>query len=216
MSEELIAPTLWISDRDSLMEFHRDPIVKSVNSLLNDLVRFFKDFESAVNLCNFCRNQPDFRKMGSPYYSWRFIGARDGGMSLYHIYKIIEAVRSTYGQNPHLRNLVSKEMIRSSLRKFNEKFPFCVKLRHAIAHSAELSLSPNKQEENSLVFSENISGPVKIFISSGFSDDKFSFTYEGIEVFYFVNLAEVVELRNILREFFSSFDAASYGAVDFP
>lgn len=117
---------------------------------LSDLQRYITDFAAAISLMDIPVPEP---KPNSDDHTtiiqWHFIAARDGAMSVYHFGKTLHALHSSYGSLlPTLWKAVDTNQFKIAWRLFDSQFPHIDLIRHAVAHSGELTRTPKDYEQN--------------------------------------------------------------------
>ncbi|WP_340667954.1 hypothetical protein [Bradyrhizobium ottawaense] len=77
------------------------------------------------------------RQRGLTYQLWQVVSARDCMMSIYHFGRTIEGIDLSLGQCRSLRGIIDATAKRDARKRFEKSFPSYIKIRHALAHSAE-------------------------------------------------------------------------------
>jgi hypothetical protein len=179
------------------------------------------DFHNALALFEYCskhqvtlQRDPNMEPV-QIWRSWLLVAARDGAMSIYHFGKCIDAIQSLFRLCPSFNDKVDHTKIRIAKKLFRSRFPFFVRLRHAIAHSAERAQSPLAFERHAtkgamkLADGSEFGGRgVVMHIGSGLTGRIFFATQEGVLVSYSVD-------ENTLRTLFRA-TSLIYSAVSNP
>lgn len=148
------------------------------------------------------------------YSSWMMVAARDGAMSIYHFIKAMEGVKHCIHKAPTIEACFDRSVSRLATKLFNSHFPNWNEIRHAVAHAAELSETPEKLKSNS--FSKELSldgvhinkggdGTGCVFISNGLINNSFSTTINGKLLQYEVSSQMHLALTEVRDQFFSAF-----------
>ncbi len=127
----------------------------------------------------------------SPIVSWKHIAARDGAINLYHFSTTLESISKSIGLAKSLHHTADHDKIKAARKLFRDTFPTVEKMRHSVAHAADLHKSKENTKENT-VFGEKGG----LFISGNLVKGVFSFTHEGKVVSY--ELSQ--RTANIVRE----------------
>jgi hypothetical protein len=153
--------------------------------VLNQQLTHFVPEENQLNL---------FRQM---QMRWRFIAARDGAMTIFHFGKTMEAIRSNGLRPCHtIRSMIQYQPLRTANKLFNNSFPHFEKLRHSIAHAAELSGKLKSINQHS------VKG---FFMQNVLSGNIFSQTYEGKTFSYKLSQTSLQHLITVRDQVFSVF-----------
>ena len=88
------------------------------------------------------------RRPDDPSKGWMTIAGRDGAMSIYHFGTAMKGVRDGLARCPTLRTKVVHNELRAAIRKFEGRMPVYVDMRDAVAHAADLLLSPEHMREH--------------------------------------------------------------------
>ena len=110
-----------------------------------NLRRFLTDFQTSVALFELLERgggPPSTGVLGGEFFQYRIIAARDGALNIYHAKCSLEAIKKQLPQCPSLNPFVDPKDIRRALKIFNQFFPNCDNVRHAIAHAGEIFSSP--------------------------------------------------------------------------
>lgn len=112
----------------------------SIRMNLGQLRRRAATFSAGRMLFHSCAERQvfDFGNR-TTYHEWQLCAARDCVMSIYHFGRIIDGIDESLGNCPQLRDMIDLKRKREAKKIFIREFPSSIKLRHAIAHSAERS-----------------------------------------------------------------------------
>jgi hypothetical protein len=110
------------------------------------------DFEAALALFDFCqaqlasvRENPNLK----PIFRWPFIAARDGAMSIYHAYTILDGIRQSLATTTELAELVDRKALKAAGNIFHSHFQSFEDVRDAVAHIGEKMGTPAKFDRHS-------------------------------------------------------------------
>ena len=94
------------------------------------------DFQAALSLFDFCRTQ---MRAGPKdlTFMWPFVAARDGAMSVYHAYTVLDGIRETVAKTKELAQLVDREALKATGNIFHTHFRSFEDIRDAIAHAGD-------------------------------------------------------------------------------
>lgn len=184
--------------------------VRHIEGQLFGITRFVRDFEAAVSLFNFSSMFPH-----EITGNWQFVAARDGAMSIYHFAKTIEGVRAAFGDCPTYRSAVDHRKLRAATKDIEVSFPGFEKLRHALAHNAELRRSHEHAAQNATKgpfdnFGIKIEGEGSVTIGNGLNGNKFFTSIDGIMASYEISRDSLASLQRIHATFESGFIPAGY------
>lgn len=186
------------------------PEIRHVEGLLFGINRFVQDFGAAASLFEFCRAHSS--QLPAP---WMLVAARDGAMSIYHFGKSLEAIRAGFGRCPTYRKAVEHTKLKQGSKDFEAAFPGFIKLRHAIAHNAELGETKEKAAANAAKgpfdqFGVNIGEGASIGIGNGLSNDTFFCSIDGTMVSYKINASSLKALINVKDTLDQAFAPAGF------
>lgn len=177
-------------------------------SSVNNLIGYVEDFGSALSLYEFCKTLSSINTVNADYRKWRLIAGRDGVMSMYHFWMILSG--TNFRDCPTLSNFVDFCKLRDARKKFKQAFPDIEKVRHAVAHRAEIRQTLKKTTKNS--FSGSISMPgininnVKNFsISDTFIENKLHWTINGEIIKYEFSINTLNKLTEITCDYYVGF-----------
>jgi hypothetical protein len=190
------------------------------SSGLHDLSRWVGSFEAAVALFESAaallgpvrerEKAVGVGKEEGTVLEWQHIAARDGAMSIYHFGKMFEASRASIGKMPTVLAKHDKMLSRQARKLFEQHFPNFLDIRHAVAHSAELTKDQAAFDKNA--FTGSYSGPglkieagAKNNIVMGLTGTTFATTHEGRILTYDITRATLDTLGRVLLTYFSAF-----------
>lgn len=186
-----------------------------VNSFMQALSLFrFSRGQKLVPLANQAMSR-EARSEAAIFSGWASVAARDGAMSVYHFMRAMEGVKACVHRAPSLKAAFNPGISREATKLFGSSFPSCEEMRHAIAHEAELSQSPEKYAENSFTGSFNegsitLSNVSKCMISNLLDDDVFRTTINGNIISYSINKESYDKLQAVKSLFYSAFGESKY------
>jgi hypothetical protein len=141
--------------------------VRHLHHLLSQLSYYVSEFELAVALCDYAsgvhsaligrytQEKEWTARLASiraiqenVHAKWTGIAARDATMSIYHISHVLEGI--TFKDCETLRKLIDHNKLRLAKNLFDGAFFQAEEARHAVAHSAEMSKTPDDVEFNSM------------------------------------------------------------------
>jgi hypothetical protein len=145
------------------------------------------------------------------YEDWVRLAGRDGAMTIYHFASSLSGVNAWANQSPSLRNVMNKSKIKEGFRLLNEYFPDYAKMRHAVAHEADVTKSSKWQKEN--VASGpykgpgiNIEGDSTTYVIKGlFQNRTYTATFDGKIRTYELSVETWEKMVSIKRSFYSAF-----------
>lgn len=177
-------------------------------SSVNNLIGYVEDFGAVCRLYEFCKSSRYTDRENSDYLKWSLVAGRDGAMSMYHFWMILSG--TNFRDCPTLRNFIDFCKLKDARKKFKQAFPDIEKVRHAVAHRAEIRQTLKKTTKNS--FSGSISMPgininnVKNFsISDSFIDNKFHCTINGKIITYELSINTLNKLTEITCDYYVGF-----------
>ena len=180
-----------------------------LQSRLEDLDRYVRQFEAALNLFDISREQRRSEALGVQSGHWMFIAARDGAMTIYHFANTLQYIRSLLRSCPTIKALVNAPSLRKTTELFQTQFPHVKTMRHALAHSAELSRSPKHFKKNSFKGDyEGFGVSIKhssVMMKDNLQDRNYVNTFNGEIVSYEVSSTTLNHLNAAKNSFYSSF-----------
>jgi hypothetical protein len=206
------APEFWISE---MPEGEQDAAwvvlcgIRKLQSYCRDFAFALLLFKNADQLAS-ASPYPQSRNLIS---EWKVLAARDGAMTIYHFGKAMEGIRSSLNETPTTKAKVDHGVLREATKKFNKLFPLYEDIRHAIAHSAELTRTTRAHKKNAFsgsfrdksVFLEDVTGVMLTIID----DTSFKTTFEGAVISYSVTKATLQSLHEVRRDFWRGFQNRS-------
>lgn len=161
-----------------------------------NLIRFkshVDDFAAALSLFDLCLAVSSQAQANS---NWIFVPARDGAMSVYHAYTVLDGIRKTLSSTPRLDSLVDKDALKEAGKIFHTKFPDFEKLRDAIAHIAEQTTTPRMRDKHAYSGPLSAGEVTSSTVSNWLEHRQFSNTWSGKLVKYEISEASLAHLRN--------------------
>jgi hypothetical protein len=180
---------------------------------LRDLRSYERQFAGALTLFDFGMRNRDNKEMDG--IGWAMVAARDGGMTIYHFSKTLGHSGALLGKCKALLRMTDRTKLRSARKHLNEAFSNSTEVRHAIAHTAELTMSPEKTRENALSgpydkHGMQLSAGVKVMIRNSLNGRLFQNTIDGKLQSYEISRASLDALISIRREYWSAFAWAAH------
>ncbi len=185
------------------------------NTLLQLALRM-EDFQAALELFDFCASHIRENLLDKQfalirnYTKWQLLSARDGAMTLYHFGRTIRYVGNLLKGAPVLKGEIEHSHLRAARRLMHEKFPHVERVRHAVAHSAELTESEEKFDANAFTGTYDgqgirIKDGSSIFVSNNLDGRTYTTGHEGEILTY--SLAEecLIALTDIANLFYLGF-----------
>jgi hypothetical protein len=169
------------------------------------LDRYVADFESSLNLFDFCHDKllptPEGpQKHGlTRLRDWQLIAARDGAMTIFHFGMTMKGVKKSLDNLPLTRAMVSKPTLASARDNFRKFFPRFEALRHSVAHAGEKSTS------RELLNKHAVRGQGTI--SNHLVGREFYNSWEGRTFSYELSRGTFCRLNSVRLEFQSAFSA---------
>ena len=114
--------------------------------LLSELDGYVRTFADALALFDFGLSESGERE--NPRGRWRFIAARDAGMTIYHFGVILDAIHKRIGTCLTLVPHLDKPTMSKATEEFANRFPTQEAARNAIGHAAEMIESPDQLRRN--------------------------------------------------------------------
>jgi hypothetical protein len=139
-------------------------------------------FKAALSLFDFCL--PQMSKGPAGVGEWAFVAARDGVMSIYHAYTVLDGIRQTVVDCPTLNEMIDRQALRAAGKIFHDYFRTFEDMRDAVGHVGEKMKTPEKFAEHS--YSGSVStGAIKaekitgLTMSNILDGRRFTNTWEG-------------------------------------
>jgi hypothetical protein len=187
----------------------------SAQSNINSMQKFIGNFARDLSLFNFVFNSTPAERLNSHFsFGWLNIAARDGAMNIYHFMCAMEGAKACIHRCPTLVAGVNRCKARSATKHFSKLFPQCENLRNAVAHIAELTLTPEKRKVNSFSGEVNhllIHGQVNdVMISDSLVGNEYTCTIRGELISYNISKYTLDNLVAIADEFHESFISSDF------
>jgi hypothetical protein len=168
-----------------------------------------KAFGHAVALFEHCarKRRPHSRDL---FTEWQFLAARDGAMNAYHCSAGMQRVREIFHRCPTWQAQIDHSILRGAHKDLKAVFPSVDDMRHAVAHSAELTETPERHAENATKHAATLAGggqigPNTMVLAHLDGDGVFSFTNKGQALSYSITGAALKGLNAAVGRFFSGF-----------
>lgn len=184
-----------------------------MESLLSDLNAYCQDFIAALALFDSCDQlRKAYPAARGAISLWPFIAARDGGMTIYHFGKVLDALRASLKGAPELRSATNHDALRDAAKSFTAAFPLYAKMRHAIAHAGDMRV-PASEKRNAIVGDIDL-GSIKLHnednsgtstISNTLMGRTFGNTFEGEYVTYSISSESLQSLQDVKGLTYSAF-----------
>ena len=184
----------------------------NLNSSINGLAAYVSDFQAALELFDFSQFFRRRNFVNQQFSKWQFLAARDGAMTMYHFSRVLIHSGKSFRECPSLLDLIDRSLLREPRRRFETQFPNVVRVRHSVAHTAEMTETTKARDGNAfsgsidrapLIKAENVKG---LMITNSLSNREFTTTYEGDIISYEISSATLDTLSSIAREFYQAFE----------
>ena len=172
----------------------------------------FEFVKSALSLFEFSEKnsmpkniQESFdRERSKLFTDWMMIASRETVMGIYHFAKAKEAFKVSLKAIENIE--VDWKEIRSATKKFNRYFPDFENMRHAVAHSAELTKDRQQYDKNSfsgdydngLISATGVEGLV---LSGGLMNRSYTMTFQGKIITLEITKTTLQNLYEIYNDF---------------
>jgi hypothetical protein len=130
--------------------------------LLHELDGYIDKFRHAIAFCEYAEAavkdlnakvpgpqsmlaQPAERRK---YLSWKEIAMRDAAMTLFHFTVIVQAIKEQLARCPVLMGVVRHDLLDMAIELSNKYFSGALAMRHAVAHLADLTKSPEAKKKH--------------------------------------------------------------------
>jgi hypothetical protein len=124
---------------------------------------------------------------------WLFIAARDAAMIVYHVRSTLHSIKSNVRNCPSVLKRTSIPILESALSTLETNFPNLVMLRHAVAHDADTSFSPESRAKHAL----NSESFTDLLLGGNLEGRKFIYGREGKILSMLIASSETAKLRAI-------------------
>ena len=190
--------TSFFPDREAEAIGHLSLALSSLNS-------YVINFEAALALFDFCgaiRAASGVPPQGPlsdriMLMSWRFLAARDGAMTIFHFGKTLQAIRRFGFSNcPTFKAKLDHAQLRIGEKLFRQWFPDFEKVRHSVAHSAELSRDSKSHMRNS------VRG---VLIRDVLNERNFQNSYAGRVLSYDIDTTTLLHLKSVRNRVYAAF-----------
>ena len=127
-------------NEEGLPEAERET-ARNISSALMSLMSYIESFRDALALFDFC-DTLDKRAAGNN--AWKFLAARDGAMTIFHIGRAMAAVHEALDARscPALLAMIDIPALRLARRRLEGLFPDFEELRHSVAHAGDNATNP--------------------------------------------------------------------------
>lgn len=186
-----------------------------VETALSGFEGHVRDFNAALTLFDFSEAEMRRSQAGPqhPAFGWMFVAARDGGMSIYHAYTVLDGVRHTLATTKELTALVDRKALKAAGGVFHTHFRSFVDVRDAIAHIGEKMKTPEKFAEHSFsgsferegIKAENVKG---LTLTNHLAGRRYTNTWEGKLMTYELSGESLARLDEAKQHLWSAFRQA--------
>ena len=187
-----------------------------LNMSLAGMGTYLQSFRAAVALFDFAAPiaTPLESPTGFPPHDvvirWPYIAARDGAMNIYHFRVAMEAAKASAHQLQLVRDAINWTKVRAATKRFQTQFPDFEKIRHAVAHAADLGKTLKEQRRNRIKGPRTgplvrLSAGASVTIANSLINQTFATTIGGQLVSYDVTTETADKLEAIMLEFYSLF-----------
>jgi hypothetical protein len=151
---------------------------------------------------------------------WPILACRDGAITIFNFAMCLESIKSTRFQTPSLK--FDKEKIKAAGKTFREHFPDFDKIRHGVAHSAELMKNLEHFDRNATTMPVKLgqwSIPRGTLIQNAIIGRRFALTYNGKVLSYELSELSVLNLAKVRSKLFDAFpysELEGYGPYPAP
>ena len=146
--------------------------------------------------------------------SWAFVPCRDGAMSIYHAYTVLDGVRQTLKAAPELLAMVDRRELKAAGDVFHTQFRTFEAMRHAVAHVGDKMKTPEKLEEHAIKGAFDFGG-IRIEGQKGYSTisnllngRRYSNSWNGKILSYEISDQSLLHLQGAQYHLWSAFRAA--------
>jgi len=176
------------------------------------MAKYVADFESALSLFEFADDQD--RADEWVVRGWKWVAARDGAMSIYHVQKTLSGIGHWTKSCPTLFAAVDREALKIARKVFEEVFPNSENMRHAVAHHGEFaerrkrkgSDGTDKDYEGEGISIRNVQDIELDMLDNS----RYTITYEGNVISYDLSTKSYTALLDVLYAFYGAFATASH------
>jgi hypothetical protein len=191
--------------------------VEHIQGLLGRLFGYVNSFDAAIRLAQRSaqemsqlrdQNPDGGYRMPEPLHEYQFVAARDGAMTIYHFACVIDGIRQSRRNAPTLSAMIDDQRIKIAGRLFNTYFPDFERVRHAVAHAAELMATPESTARNISAQNTITSHGHELSIGDLLDEQngKFTTTIEGCRVSYQLSRDALNKLVRIQGYIYSAFE----------
>lgn len=192
-----------------------------LNGNFSILTSSVSDFSAALQLFDLSTRKVEILSDPSDphrsvYRAWRFMAARDGAMTIYHMMKVIDGIKALLRFAPTIRNRVDRIKMRTATRLLDSYFRDFNKIRNVVAHLSELSQTLEAFQKNAfsgsaLQYSLNINNIKNFMIQNSLSDRKYIITINGEILSYEISGVTLSKIREAVVMFCAAFKDAAAG-----
>ncbi len=201
------------------------PIAITVDGSLQGLLSFLTTFEHDVQLMNYCLSSIEAIKASAArttdaafeqratFNAWASIAGRDAALNVWHFGMTIDGLARliTHKSAPSLNSRINHRQRKLAWQFFRESFPAWEAIRHSVAHSAEITETPQKYEltivrpEHSQSIMSGGSGGMTI--KSGMRGSSLMYSVQNEIKTLDVNGSSVSKLATTLQMFCAAYEA---------
>jgi hypothetical protein len=188
--------------------------IRAIDNNVRNMEKYVGHFHAALTLFDYClssRQNLDLRKNtdeGHLLVSWRRVAVRDGVMTIFHFGKAFAGLRACRRLCPISWEKVDGAKLKDAGKLFDAHFAGHGNLRHAVAHSAELTDSPQSYDKNSFTGSHEGAGfsidhSVGAMVEDFLNGRTYTTTHEGKFVCYDISnetLQKLVEVSRLVYD----------------
>jgi hypothetical protein len=131
---------------------------------------------------------------------WQWIAIHECAMQIAFLRERLDVIRDRLVKtSPLVRQHIDAKEMRRAIKLFDKYFPDYLSIRHAIAHTGEVDLSPERHAPAGTVYA----------LTKIENDDRLELTFEGTKRSFEITDATLSKVQEVVTTFWSAFDPAA-------
>lgn len=189
-------PLLW--PPRGLSEEETDAI-KWLNASMHGLLASADAWAAALELFHFGKARPP-QVRSDVARRWQWIAIHECAMQIAYLRERIDIIRGRLVKaSPIVQQHIDKGAMRRAVKLFDEYFPNHLAIRHAIAHSGEVDLSPERHAPAGTIYA----------LTRINEADRLELTFEGATHTLDITNATLLKIQEIVSTFWDAFAPAA-------
>lgn len=178
--------------------------IKWLNASMHGLLASADAWAAALELFQFGK-APSPQVKSDVARRWQWIAIHECAMQIAYLRERIDIIRGRLVKtSPLVQQHIDKAAMRRAVKLFDEYFPNHLAIRHAVAHSGEVDLSPERHAPAGTIYA----------ITRITDADRLELTFEGATYTLDITSATLLKIQEIVLTFWDAFVLAAKALED--